>query len=147
MSIRRTTDFIAVHCSATKAFQDIGAAEIRKWHVEDNGWSDIGYNQIIRRSGAIELGRPLHLAGAHVKGYNNRSVGVCLIGGLGAAGEPEDNFTEAQYRSLQLTLDYWLAIYPNAVVKGHREFPGVSKACPCFDAIEWWNDVNRQRAA
>jgi N-acetyl-anhydromuramyl-L-alanine amidase AmpD len=135
--IRRTTDFIVVHCAATKPSQDIGAAEIRKWHVEDRGWDDIGYHQVIRRSGAIELGRPLHVAGAHAKGFNARSVGVCLVGGIDKDGNPANNFTYKQMDSLTITLDYWGRIYPSAEILGHRDLPGVDKACPCFDVREW----------
>jgi N-acetylmuramoyl-L-alanine amidase len=135
--IRRFTDFLVVHCSATKQNQDIGASEIRKWHVEDNGWSDIGYHQVIRRSGLIELGRPLHVSGAHAKGFNGQSVGVCLIGGIDANGDPEDNFTDQQMDSLSTTLEYWKLIYPSADIVGHRDLPGVNKACPSFDVKEW----------
>jgi hypothetical protein len=138
--IRRSTDYIVVHCSATKPSQDIGASEIRKWHVEDNGWSDIGYHQVIRRSGAIELGRPLHVSGAHAKGVNSRSVGVCLVGGINANGDPENNFTQKQFDALALTLEYWKLIYPKAEILGHCDLPGVTKACPCFDVREWWNN-------
>ena len=127
-----------MHCSATKPSQDIGAAEIRRWHVEDNGWSDIGYHQVIRRNGAIELGRDLKVSGAHVVGYNKLSVGVCLVGGVNADGAPENNFTPEQFDSLRLTLDYWKRIYPDARVMGHRDFPGVNKACPCFDVSTFY---------
>lgn len=141
MQNRRITDLIVVHCSATKASQDIGASEIRKWHIEDNGWSDIGYHQVIRRSGAIELGRPLHVTGAHAKGYNSRSIGVCLVGGIDVNGDPEDNFTPEQMDSLSLTLDYWKRIYTTAEILGHCDLPGVSKACPCFDVRDWLGEV------
>ena len=140
MTVRRTTDFIVVHCSATKPNQDIGASEIRKWHVEDNGWSDIGYHQVIRRNGAIELGRPLHVSGAHAKGFNARSVGVCLVGGIDNSGKAENNFTVEQMESLVVTLDYWRRIYPKAEVLGHRDLPGVAKACPSFDVRKWLDD-------
>lgn len=137
MKVRRTTDFIVVHCSATKPTQDIGAAEIRRWHVEDREFSDIGYNQVIRRSGAIELGRPLHLAGAHAKGFNAVSVSVCLVGGINPNGRPENNFTDDQFESLHKTLEYWSCIYPAATILGHRDLPDVTKDCPCFDVREW----------
>ena len=140
MSTRYTTDFIVVHCSATKPSQDIDAAEIRKWHVEGNGWADIGYHQVIRRSGVIELGRPLHVSGAHAKNYNSRSVGVCLVGGIDDNGDPADNFTLQQMESLEITLHYWTRLYPTAEVLGHRDLPGVSKACPSFDVRNWWSD-------
>lgn len=152
--VRRRTDFIVVHASATKPAQDIGAAEIRRWHVEDRGFDDIGYNQVIRRSGAIELGRPLHIAGAHARGYNSVSVAVCLVGGLNPNGRPEDNFTDAQYEALRKTLVYWNAIYPAARILGHRDLsPDLDgdviiepeewlKDCPCFsvaDRLEQWD--------
>ena len=140
MGVRRTTDFIVVHCSATKPSQDIGAAEIRKWHIEDNGWSDIGYHQVIRRNGAIELGRPLHVSGAHAKGFNSRSVGVCLVGGIDDDGNPRDNFLAPQLDSLRATLNYWKLIYPSAEILGHCDLPDVAKACPSFDVRVWWND-------
>lgn len=136
MAIRKTTDFLVVHCSATKPTQDVGASEIRRWHLE-RGWSDIGYHQVIRRNGVVELGRSLTEVGAHVKGYNRVSVGVCLVGGIDVHGNPADNFTAAQYESLETTLDYWKLIYPHAVIQGHRDFPGVSKSCPCFDVKAW----------
>ena len=138
---RHTTDLIVVHCSATKASQDIGASEIRKWHTKDNGWSDIGYHQVIRRSGLIELGRPLHVVGAHAKGYNSRSIGVCLVGGIDENGDPEDNFTLGQMDALGLTIEYWKRIYPAADVLGHCDLPGVSKACPCFNVRGWLSGI------
>lgn len=133
MNVRRTTRRIVVHCAATNPTQDIGATEIRRWHVEDNGWSDIGYHQVIRRNGVIELGRPLHLTGSHARGYNHDSVALCLVGGVDMDGNPEDNFTDEQWHALDVTLDYWGLIYPGAEICGHRDLPGVTKACPSFD--------------
>ena len=48
MELRKKTEMIVVHCAATKASMDIGATEIKKWHVDDNGWDDIGYHYIIK---------------------------------------------------------------------------------------------------
>ena len=63
----RDINLLVVHCSATQAGLDVGAAEIRKWHV-GQGWKDIGYHYVIRRSGAIEPGRPESEVGAHAQG-------------------------------------------------------------------------------
>ena len=138
---RRTTTHLVVHCSATRPVQDIGAREIRKWHVEGNGWSDIGYHFVIRRNGLVEKGRPLANPGSHVKGLNHCSVGVCLVGGVSDNMAPEDNFTALQMRSLRQTLTMLLTYYPNAKVVGHRDViqPGSPpKACPSFDVKSWW---------
>ncbi len=140
MSIRRTTDYIVVHCSATRSSQDIGASEIRKWHVEDNGWADVGYHLIVRRNGTIELGRPLHVSGAHARGVNSRSVGVCLVGGIDGHGNAQNNFTAAQFDSLIDCLNFLFVVYKDAELVGHRDLPGVNKDCPSFDVQEWWDD-------
>ena len=71
---------------------DIGVKEIRKWHVDENKWSDIGYHDVIRRNGAIETGRPLEKPGAHAKGHNQNAIGICLVGGKADDGGPEFNF-------------------------------------------------------
>lgn len=136
--------FIAVHCSATTPEMNIGAAEIRKWHLA-KGWSDIGYHYVIRRDGTVEAGRSLEFQGAHVEGHNHESVGLCMVGGIKPDGTPDANFTAAQYASLENLIKLLLPRYPGAVVRGHRDFPGVTKACPSFDAVAWW--THRSEAA
>ena len=51
MEPRSSTEYLVVHCSATKPSMDIGLREIKRWHVDDNGWRDVGYHYIIRRNG------------------------------------------------------------------------------------------------
>jgi len=146
---------IVVHCSATKAHQDVGAYEIDQWH-KDRGWGMIGYHSVIRRSGEIEGGRPLNVVGAHAVGHNKNSVAVCLVGGLDPQGKPEDNFTHEQYASLAQIISNWKSTLPNIYdVLGHRDLsPDVDgdgivepwewlKSCPCFDVRSWygkWED-------
>ena len=77
MSCNRAIDTIIVHCSATPAGRDNSAADIRRWHRQ-RGFSDIGYHFVVRLDGTIEAGRPLELPGAHCRGHNLRSIGVCL---------------------------------------------------------------------
>jgi hypothetical protein len=82
MTNRSKTNWIVLHCSATRASQvNIGAKDIRRWH-KDKGWADIGYHYVIKRDGTLEKGRALDAVGAHVEGHNSDSVGVCLVGGL-----------------------------------------------------------------
>jgi N-acetyl-anhydromuramyl-L-alanine amidase AmpD len=101
------------------------------------GWADVGYNVVIRRSGLIEIGRPLDYQGAHVEGFNSKSVGVCLIGGVNEKGDPAVNFTDRQWASLLTTLRFLRLYAPGARIQGHRDFPNVAKACPSFDVREW----------
>lgn len=133
---RRSTDYIVLHCSATAPALDVGAAEIRQWH-RAKGWSDIGYHFVIRRNGEIEEGRPPEEIGSHVKNHNANSIGVCLVGGVDARQRPKNNFTTAQWSALGRLLAELQSRYPRSHVIGHRDFPNVAKACPCFDATDW----------
>lgn len=138
---------IIIHCADTPASMDIGASEIRRWHVEGNGWKDIGYHYVIRRNGIIETGRDLdgdgdidEEVGAHVAGHNATTIGICLVGGKGANGTPDCNFTVNQWDALERLVSDLTARYPGAEVKGHRDLdPG--KACPTFDVPAWWAGV------
>ena len=55
MKPRTETNFIVLHCSATKADQQITTAEIRRWHMAERGWADIGYHWIIERDGGDRI--------------------------------------------------------------------------------------------
>ena len=79
MLIAEKIKLLVVHCSDTEDNQTLGATDIHKMHL-DFGWNGIGYHKIIDRSGKVENGRPEYWIGAHVKGKNNISLGVCLIG-------------------------------------------------------------------
>lgn len=134
--------FIVIHCSATPPIMDIGASDIRKWHVEKNGWRDIGYSDVIRRDGRLEAGRPYGDTLAHASGFNSNSVAVCLVGGVDDDGESKSNFTKAQFDSLRVWISFMLLKYPGAKLLGHRDLPNVNKDCPCFDVQHWFNTGN-----
>lgn len=135
----KSVDYLVIHCSATKDTQDIGAAEIRKWHRE-RGWFDIGYHYVIRRDGTVEKGRPDTQPGAHARGFNHVSLGICLVGGVADDGKkPEANFTAEQWEALHVLVEDLLCDYPHADVLGHRDLPNVNKGCPSFDVRAWFN--------
>ena len=134
----RDIDHIIIHAADTPPEMDVGAEEIRDWHVNGNGWRDIGYHWVIRRNGEVEPGREESVVGAHVAGHNANSIGVCLVGGRGPEGGDDCNYTAAQWRALERLVGEISERYPEAAVKGHRDFS--SKACPCFDAAAWWGE-------
>lgn len=124
--------FIAIHCSATQAKQDIGAQEIDRMH-RLRGFNSIGYHFVIRRDGRVEAGRPLTQRGAHVEDFNHCSIGICLVGGVDSKLKPEANFTPNQLGALVALLTDLGSDFPLAVIQGHRDFPNVAKACPSFN--------------
>ena len=144
----RNIDSIIVHCSATKAGQDFTATDIDRWHRE-RGFNGIGYHYVIRLDGKLEKGRDVTLAGAHCKGWNEQSIGICYIGGLDENGRPADTRTNAQKRVLyQIIIDLQRE-YNILQVLGHRDTsPDLNgdgviepyeyvKGCPCFDVKEF----------
>lgn len=132
---------IAIHCSATKPDQVVDTDIIRQWHL-DRGWSDIGYHYIIERDGSTETGRPIERAGAHVQGNNQNSIGICLVGGIDKNGKPDANYTRFQWDSLEFLVSMLTEKHKIQIVKGHRDYGGVSKVCPCFDVRCWWYGVS-----
>lgn len=142
--MRKITE-IFIHCSATKpqwminSTPDQKVAEIRRWHMQENGWKDIGYHFVIDRSGDVVAGRSIERAGAHVRNHNANSIGICLIGGWGGAttDQFEEHFTELQREALFKLLDDLTPKFPDARIRGHNEV--AAKACPCFNVSEFIN--------
>ena len=131
----RTIKNIVIHCSYTPKCAYFDIEDIRKWHVGDNGWSDVGYHYIVLLDGTIQKGREDKTKGAHVKGHNHNSIGVCYIGGANG----EDTRTDEQKISLTHLIATLRRLYPDSTVLGHRDFKGVKKDCPCFDANNEYN--------
>lgn len=121
---------IILHCSATPEGKNFSSADIDRWH-KARGFKMIGYHYVIRLDGTIEQGRPLEMTGAHCKGHNAHSIGICYIGGLDPKGRPKDTRTPEQKDSLWALVQALLKQFPNATVHGHKEF--ANKDCPCFD--------------
>ena len=135
----RKINKIIVHCSATREGQDVSVETIRRWHVIERGWSDIGYHYVVTLNGEVKEGRDLERSGAHCKGHNRSSVGVCYVGGCDSKLNPKDTRTEKQKEALIDLITGLKQEYPDAVVYGHNDFS--SKACPCFNAKEEYKDV------
>lgn len=128
----RRINKIIIHCTATKAGVPFTVETIRRCHVRERGWSDIGYHYVVYLDGTVHAGRALSRPGAHTRGHNAHSIGVCYVGGLDASGKPCDTRTAQQRNALLALVKELKRRFPGATVHGHREF--ANKACPCFDA-------------
>lgn len=134
---------IVIHCSATPEGRPVSVETIRKWH-RDKGWRDIGYHYVIDLHGRVHPGRPVEQVGAHVGGHNTGTIGICYVGGVTNDGRlaPKDTRTPAQREALAALVAELAERFPDIrTVKGHRDFPKVAKACPCFDAIPEYQPV------
>lgn len=136
----RKIDKIIFHCSATPEGRDVKIDEIRRWHTSSiakggRGWKDIGYHYVIHLDGSVHKGRPEAQVGAHTKGQNANSIGVCYVGGLDKNGRPKDTRTAPQKETMLRMVEDFKRRFPGVHVYGHRDF--AEKACPCFDAMRY----------
>lgn len=138
---RASTDTLVIHCAATDE-QDFDVHDIREWHVEENGWIDVGYHVVIKRDGTVQGGRPLWAVGAHVEGHNSTSIGVCMVGG--GSKKEVNNFTDAQWSSLLTVVKVLCLEYLITDIRGHRDFPNVHKWCPSFDVASWLRENKKK---
>lgn len=135
----RTITLIIIHCSAVRPDQHSSAGDITQWHMA-RGWRTIGYHFVVRRDGTTENGRHIEHIGAHCKGHNKYSIGICYEGGLDRNGKPADTRTEAQKYALRRLITQLKQTYPWAIIVGHRDL-NPQKACPCFNAIAEYRDL------
>ena len=133
---RKTTTHIVVHSSATRPSMDWGVREINAEHRK-RGYLGVGYHVIIKRDGTAEEGRPYDTVGAHTKGHNSTSIGICLIGGVNDKLEADNNFTPQQFHTLDIILQGLENKWPDAVVCGHRDMKGTATECPSFSVRDW----------
>lgn len=140
----RTINLVIWHCSATMEGEEFSVYDIDRWH-KARGFRKVGYHIVVLLDGSLQFGREIWEVGAHAKGHNRNSIGVCYIGGLDKDGKPKDTRTPAQ-RAAMKRIRQWLDYehqHPKHV--GHRDMSvdlngdGVitaqewMKACPCFD--------------
>lgn len=140
----RKIDMIVIHYSATRADVPLSPRQLEEMHRQ-RGFDGCGYHYYVRRDGEICTMRPVDRPGAHAKGYNQHSIGVCYEGGLDEQGRPADTRTELQKRSLRVLVRVLAMDFQTRRIVGHRDLSpdldgdGViepeewTKVCPCFD--------------
>lgn len=122
---------IVIHHSLTEDGQTVSWGAIRKYHVDTNGWRDIGYQLGIELIGdhyEILMGRMLNETGAHCKegGMNNCSVGICVVGNFDIA--PPSAIQMEMLVELVKSLMQMFNI-PKENVKRHHDY-ATYKSCP-----------------
>lgn len=127
--------YLTIHCAATPEGRDVKAATISKWDKDKFG--QISYHQVVELDGTIVRTLADTVRGAHVGGNNTGNVGICYVGGVDAKMKPKDTRTAAQKKSLRSLVRTYQARYPGIIIRGHRDWPKVAKACPSFDVTAW----------
>lgn len=148
----RRIDTIVIHCSATRENKDYSFEQLKVDHKR-RGFRTVGYHFYIKKDGTVFKGRELEEIGAHAKGYNRFSVGICYEGGLDENGKPKDTRTEAQKGGILDCINVVITAAQDDFQRGvkniigHRDLSEDKnkngkieswermKECPCFDAI------------
>lgn len=134
----RRIDYIVLHTTAgpqNQKTQDI----IRYWR-NNLGWSRVGYHHLVNADGTVETLAPIESVTNGVKGHNANSIHIAYKGGV-VRGKPTDNRTQAQKNAMEALVREYKQRFPNAKILGHRDFPNVAKACPCFDPITEYQGI------
>ena len=130
---------IVLHCTAGPQTQTVQA--ILGYWKNSLGWKSPGYHYLIKADGEavnlLDISKPSN----GVAGHNAHSVHISYIGGVDKNGKPVDNRTPAQIATQIKLLKAFKIQFPKAVIKGHRDFPNVQKACPSFDVATWLKSV------
>lgn len=116
INIQREIDKVIFHHTGTDV--DHSIEELKRMHVEERGWLDVGYHFLIRRHG-IQFGRPLEMVGAHCKGHNKTSIGIALTGRF--------EFDESQFKMAARLID---SLFPGLPLFRHKDFAPTE--CPNF---------------
>ena len=148
----RIINLIVVHCTATQGNRTLSPEALDLMH-RHRGFHGTGYHYYIRKDGTVHLTRPVERIGAHVKGFNANSIGICYEGGLDCRGRPADTRTPEQRAALRLLIHQLLEVFSGCRVCGHRDLsPDRNgngeiepeewmKACPCFDAEQEFKEL------
>lgn len=123
--------YVTIHCAATPEGRDVKAETINEWDKAKFG--QVSYHHVVELDGTDIRTLPDTVKGAHVGGANTGNIGICYVGGCDKRMNAKDTRTEAQKATLRRLVDEYKAKYPGVIVRGHRDWPNVKKACPSFD--------------
>lgn len=134
MDSPQSVRFLVIHCSATRADRNYTDKQLMRDHKK-RGFRTVGYHFYVHKDGSSTQFRKLLEVGAHARPYNRCSIGICYEGGLDEQGQIADTRTEEQKKAMAKLIVQLKQQFPTIhKVLGHRDLPGVQKACPCFDA-------------
>ena len=123
--------YLTIHCAATPQGRDVKAASISEWDRAKFG--QVSYHYVVELDGKVVETLSPKYKGAHVGLNNTGNIGVCYVGGVDKKLSPKDTRTPEQREALRGIVAKYRSQYPGLIVRGHRDWPGVKKACPCFD--------------
>jgi N-acetylmuramoyl-L-alanine amidase len=135
----RDIKYIVIHCTATQP--NTKKEAILSYWKNTLKWKSVGYHRLIDANGVIHELAKYEETTNGVKGFNSQSIHFSYIGGIDESGRPKDTRTLKQKESLLYLVKQAKKQFPNAIVQGHKDFKGVVKACPSFEAKNEYKDI------
>lgn len=132
--------WLTIHCAATPEGRHVTHEQITEWDKAKFGQTS--YHWVVELDGSTHRTLRDDQKGAHVGGRNTSNIGICYIGGMDSKMKaPKDTRTDAQKKSLLTLIRTYKERYPGIGIRGHRDWPGVKKACPSFDVRAWLKET------
>ncbi|HHT23167.1 MAG TPA: lysozyme [Bacteroidales bacterium] len=141
--------YLVIHCTDTPEGRHITSDDIRRWHLKERGWKQVGYTDMIHLDGTVERlvenNDDAYVDGWEVtngvRGYNRHSRHVVYVGGKARNGIAyKDTRTPEQIKALTKICKEFAEIAPNAKIVGHRDL-NKAKDCPCFDVKAFVKEI------
>jgi len=134
--------YLIIHCTDTPEGREVTKADIEQWHLVENGWSKVGYSDMVHIDGSLESLIPFDLneevdsweISNGARGFNSVSRHVVYVGGKG-----KDTRTKEQERTLMVYCYYMILRHPDLLIGGHNQFS--EKDCPSFDVPLWLQSI------
>lgn len=152
--MKKELQYLVIHCTATPEGREVTADEIRVWHTapkpKGRGWRQVGYTDLFhldgRRERLVENNGDAYVDSWEITngaaGYNSVSRHIVYAGGLTPDGtRPKDTRTSAQTEALKSYVIAFHELHPGVKIVGHRDLPGVNKACPSFEVGAWLKSI------
>jgi hypothetical protein len=111
-----------VHHSATKDTPALDAKAIKRFHMEERGWKDVGYAFLVELVGDKYIavpGRSLTVAGAHCPGQNTIALGICLVGDFSEVEPPDAQLERTAELCAELCVRFGIDVEE---IRPHREY-------------------------
>lgn len=140
--------YLVIHCTATPRGRRVSAEDIRRWHIVERGWNEVGYTDLFHLDGTVERlvqnnedaeVDPWEITNG-ARGYNSISRHIVYVGGLSRDGSrAEDTRTVWQKEALRKYVLAFHRRHPDVRIIGHNDIS--AKACPSFDVSAWLRTI------
>jgi len=125
---------IIIHHSLTRDGETVSWQAIRRYHMQELGWSDCGYHagvEIVAEIPEVLLGRWFTTVGAHCLGMNDKSIGICVVGNFDDEDQARAMLTDGRFQTLIRLVNNLASLFdiPASRICPHRQF-AAHKTCP-----------------